>query len=148
MNRETDSFLFVFWAGFNFIGNDLCILDNAITMDLVVLDFSMMEEPCLAVESVIVDLNIELGKDGVAETIESVAVEELEELEGIIVTRDLDLIAVDSNEELEDDEIAVTKEPVAIDELEDEIAVTTDLIPIDSNEEQATGIFDASICSF
>ena len=142
MNRETDSFLFIFWAGFDFIGNDLCIFDNAITMDLVVLDFSMIEEPCLAVESVVVDLNIELEKDGVAETIESVAVEELEE-EGIIVTRDL--IAVDLNEELEDDEIAVTKEPVAIDELEDEVAVTTDLIPI---EEQAPGIFDASVCFF
>ena len=50
LKREADSFLFTLWVGFDFLGNDLCISDNAMTMDLVVLDFNI-EEPCLAIES-------------------------------------------------------------------------------------------------
>ena len=94
--------MFTLRAEFNFLGNGLCILDNAMTMDLVAVDFNI-EELVVSWDS-ITDVKVN------GPTMESVVVDSNEELEEEGVTATTESVTVDSNEELEEEGVAVTTE--------------------------------------
>ena len=108
LKREAEFFSFTFRARFKFVGYDfrlLCILDNAMTVDLVAIDFNKEEEEGLVVSwdsitDVVVDSSLELEEKGLAGTMNFESV--VEELEEKGLAENTRLVTVDSSIELED----------------------------------------------